>query len=140
MPGEAALEATRQSMEQSIETGPDDSATARVDRLVEALSDMTLRNERLLRQMIRFTIDRDPIEPGVPVRPSRRLEYIERALAPLHATVDPDVLERLTGAIAVVTGIESTLVLRDICGLDSPEILAVQRWAAKALVEGATSR
>jgi hypothetical protein len=34
--------------------------------------------------MIRSTIDRDTIEPGVPPRPSRRLEYVERALTPLQ--------------------------------------------------------
>lgn len=137
---EAALEATRQSMELSIEAGPADApVTERVDRLVEALARMTLRNEQLLRQMIRFTIDRGAIEPGVPVRPSRRLEYVERALAPLQGRLEPKVLETLTCALAVVMGIESTLVLRDICGLDSDEILAVQRWTAEALVRCATS-
>ncbi|MCE3555691.1 TetR/AcrR family transcriptional regulator [Pseudonocardia sp. RS11V-5] len=132
---EAALETTRQNMELSIEAGPVDEPVAdRVARLVDALSRMTLENEALLRQMIRFTIDRDPIEPGVPPRPSRRLEYVERALTPLQGTLDQDELDRLTHALAVVIGIESTIVLRDICGLDSAEILRVQQWAAGTLV------
>jgi AcrR family transcriptional regulator len=135
---EATLEATRQNMELSIEAGRDDEPIAdRVARLVDALSRMTLRNEPLLRQMIRFTIDRDAIEPGVPPRPSRRLEYVERALAPLQGTLDQDQLDRLAHALAVVIGIESTIVLRDICGLDSPEILRVQHWAARALLTAA---
>jgi AcrR family transcriptional regulator len=132
---EAALEATRQNMELSIEAGQVDEPVAdRVARLVDALSRMTLQNEALLRQIIRFTIDRDAIEPGVPPRPSRRLEYIERALTPLQAALDQDELDRLTHALAVVMGIESTIVLRDICGLESAEILRVQHWAARALV------
>jgi AcrR family transcriptional regulator len=132
---EAALEATRQNMELSIEAGRVDEPVAdRLARLVDALSRMTLENEALLRQMIRFTIDRDAIEPGVPPRPSRRLEYIERALTPLQAALDQDELDRLAHALAVVIGIESTIVLRDICGLDSAEILRVQHWAAQALV------
>jgi AcrR family transcriptional regulator len=135
---EAALDATRQNMELSIDSGPaDEPAVDRVDRLVDALSRMTLENEPLLRQMIRFTIDRGALEPGVPPRPSRRLEYVERALTPLQADLDPGELERLTHALAVVIGIESTIVLRDICGLDSAEILDVQHWAARALLAAA---
>lgn len=137
---EAALEATRQNMELTIEAGPADAPAAdRVARLVDALSRMTLQNEALLRQMIRFTIDRDAIEPGVPPRPSRRLEYVERALTPLQGTLDQAQLDRLTYALAVVIGIESTIVLRDICGLDSTEILHVQHWTARALVAAASS-
>ena len=132
---EAALDATRRTMELSIDAGPpDEPVLARVDRLVDALQQMTFQNETLLRQMIRFTIDRDPIEPGVPPRPSRRLEYVERALAPLEGRLDQVEIDRLTCALAVVMGIESTLVLRDICGLRSDEIVAVQHWAARALV------
>lgn len=135
---EAALEATRQNMELTIEAGRADAPVAdRVARLVDALSRMTLANEALLRQMIRFTIDRDAIEPGVPPRPSRRLEYVERALTPLQGALDQDELDRLTHALAVVIGIESTIVLRDICGLDSAQILRVQHWAARALVAAA---
>jgi AcrR family transcriptional regulator len=135
---EATLEATRQNMELSIDAGrTDEPVTDRVDRLVDALSRMTLDNEALLRQMIRFTIDRDPIAPGVPARPARRLEYVERALTPLQGELDKDELGRLTHALTVVIGIESTIVLRDICGLDSAEILRVQHWAARALVAAA---
>jgi AcrR family transcriptional regulator len=137
---EATLEATRQNMELSIEAGsPEEPVTARVDRLVDALAQMTLDHEALLRQMIKFTVDRDPVEPGVPPRPARRLEYVERALAPLQGRLDPDELDRLTYALTVVMGIESVLVLRDICGLDPAAILAVQHWAARALVDAAAS-
>ncbi|WP_051792624.1 TetR/AcrR family transcriptional regulator [Amycolatopsis jejuensis] len=137
---EATLEATRQNMELSIEAGkPGEPVSGRVERLVDALSRMTLDNETLLRQMIRFTIDRDAIEPGVPPRPSRRLEYVERALAPLQDELAPNELDRLAHALTVVIGIESTIVLRDICGLDSAEILRVQQWAAQALVSASAT-
>jgi AcrR family transcriptional regulator len=135
---EAALDATRNNMELTIDAGPgDEPVIERVDRLVDALAQMTLENEPLLRQMIRFTIDRGQIEPGVPPRPSRRLEYVERALAPLEGRLDAADHDTLTYALAVVIGIESTIVLRDICGLGSDEILQIQHWAARALVQAA---
>lgn len=135
---EAALDATRRNMELSIEAGPAGTDVEdRVVRLVEALHRMTLENENLLRQMIRFTILREPIEVGVPPRPSRRLEYVEQALTPLDGRLAEAELDRLAHALAVVMGIESTIVLRDICGLGSDEIVEVQRWAAAALVRSA---
>jgi hypothetical protein len=68
---------------------------ARVDRLVNVLHEVTRSNERLLRQIIRFTIDRGQIEPGVPPRPSRRLGYVDKALAPLRDQLSPAQHERL---------------------------------------------
>ena len=135
---EAILEALRPGIESSIESGgPYEGIEDRVDRLVGALHRLTLDNEPLLRQMIRFTVDRGPIEPGVPPRPSRRLEYIERALAPVRERFEEQELDRLVNALAVVMGIEATLVLRDICGLASEEVVAVERWAAQALLRAA---
>lgn len=132
---EAALEATRTSVELRLDDGePGEPIDARVGRLVDAMHRLTSDNEPLLRQMIRFTADRGPIESGVPPRPSRRLEYVERTLAPLAEQVDAAARERLTFALATVLGIEATLVLRDICGLDSDELLRVQHWAARALL------
>jgi AcrR family transcriptional regulator len=135
---EALLEGMRSDVERDIHSGsPDDGVAARVDRLVDAIHDLTVNKEHLLRQMIRFTIDRDQIEPGVPPRPSRRLEYVEQALEPLRNQLGPGEYERLVHAMAVVIGIEARIVLRDICGLDDAQILATARWAAHALLTAA---
>ena len=135
---EALLEGMRSEVERDIDGGSsDDGAFAGVDRLVNALHDLTVNNEHLLRKMVRFTIDRDQIEPGVPPRPSRRLEYVEQALEPLRTQFAPDEYERLVHAMAVVVGIEARIVLRDICGLDDAQILETARWAAHALLAAA---
>jgi hypothetical protein len=105
---------------------------------VNELHQMTRTNERLLRQMIRFTMDRGQIALGVPPRPSRRLEYVERALAPLRNQLSPAQFERLVHATALVIGIEARIVLEDICGLDDQQILETERWAAQALLATAT--
>jgi len=135
---EALLEAMRADVEREIDAGAVDAdITSRVDRLVDALHHLTVDKEHLLRQMIRFTIDRAPIESGVPLRPSRRLEYVEQALLPLRAELTPDTYERLVHATAVVIGIEARIVLRDICGLDDETIVQTERWAAQALLAAA---
>jgi AcrR family transcriptional regulator len=135
---EALLEGARVDVERDIDAGSsDDPIDTRVDRLVAALHDLTVTKEHLLRQMIRFTIDRDQIEPGVPPRPSRRLDYVEQALAPLREELPADDYDRLVHAMAIVIGIEARIVLRDICGLDDTQILDTARWAAHALVAAA---
>lgn len=135
---EALLEGARGDVERGIDGGSaDDPIEMRVDRLVGAVHDLTVTKEHLLRQMIRFTIDRDQIEPGVPPRPSRRLDYVEQALAPLRDELSEDDYTRLVHAMAVVIGIEARIVLRDICGLDDTHILDTERWAAHALLAAA---
>jgi AcrR family transcriptional regulator len=135
---EALLEGARADVERDIDAGSaDDPIDVRLDRLVDALHDLTVSKEQLLRQMIRFTIDRGQIEPGVPPRPSRRLDYVEQALAPLRDQLFTDDYERLLHAMAVVIGIEARIVLRDICGLDDTQIRETERWAAHALLAAA---
>ncbi len=135
---EAALESLRSEVEQQIEAGgPGADVSERVDRLVNAMHRLTLDNEPQLRQMIRYTVGKGQIEPGVPPRPSRRLEYVERAVAPLREALDPGAFDRLVNGLAVVLGIEATLVLRDICGLDDDAVAQVERWAAQALLHAA---
>ena len=135
---EALLEGTRSDVEREIDAGsPEDSVAVRVDRLVKAMHDLTVNNEQLLRQMIRFTMDRDEVEPGVPSRPSRRLDYVNKALAGLRDQLPAGDYERLVHAMAVVVGIEARIVLRDICGLEDAEILETEHWAAHALLSTA---
>jgi AcrR family transcriptional regulator len=136
---EALLEGLRTDVEHEIDAGaPGEEMATRVGRLVNALHQMTRTNERLLRQMIRFTMDRGQIALGVPPRPSRRLEYVERALAPLRNQLSPAQFERLVHATALVIGIEARIVLEDICGLDDQQILETELWAAQALLATAT--
>ena len=135
---EAMLEGLRTDVEHVIDAdAPGEDMPARMGRLVKALHEVTRNNERLLRQMIRFTIDRGQIAPGVPPRPSRRLEYVDQALAPLRDELRPAQFDRLVHATAVVVGIEARIVLEDICGLDDKLILETERWAAQALLEAA---
>lgn len=135
---EALLEGLRTEVENEIDAGPvNGDMPRRVGRLVQAMHDVTRTHERLLRQMVRFTIDRGQIAPGVPPRPSRRLEYIEQALTPMRDEISPAQFDRLVHATAMVIGIEARIVLQDICGLDDQQALETERWAAQALLSAA---
>ncbi len=131
---EATLEAVRPEVEQALARVQwQDDAEARLDQLVQTVQRLTLEQERLLRSMIRLTVERRS-EKGW-VRGQRRVEWIEAAIEPLGARLSPDDFERLVSALSLCLGIETVLVLRDVRGLSARKATEVARWAASALLQ-----
>ena len=67
------------------------------------------------------------------VREGRRMRWLDTALEPLQDLPDEN-RRRLRAALALTIGIDSIVVMKDVCGLDDDEALAVIRWAAIALL------
>jgi len=133
---EAALEALRPAIDAALAVAPHgdspDEVEGRVRALVHAVHRLTIENEQHLRTMIAVTVRETP--GGVPRRGTRRLDWIESALAPLRGQVGRAAYRRLVSAMALCVGIESLLVLRDIRGLAPAEALRVSEWMAVALL------
>jgi hypothetical protein len=90
------------------------------------------------RALIRLTIDRDddPEDDG-PRRGYRRIGWIERAIEPLRAELEPDAFERLVSALAMVVGWEALVVLHDLRALSPTEQIDTSVWAARAIIQTA---
>jgi len=116
-------------------------AGARVEAMVRALQSMSPEAERLGRSLIRLTVDAPPTTGGdvAPRRGYRRVEWIEKALAPLREQIDPDRFQRLVFALAMVVGWEALIVQRDICGLTAEQGQDLSAWAARALLQATLS-
>jgi len=145
---EAALEGLRPTMEAAIAAGPpapdEASLEGRVDRLVAAMQRMTAEHEHLLRSMIQLTV-LEPSASGVPRRGIRRVDWIESAIRPAAYSMPRASYERLVSALAVCTGIEAMVVLRDIRGLSAARAVELSRWMGRAvlhqvLADSSTSR
>ena len=117
-----------------VSEDPDDDARDRVDALVRALLERAEESLPLGRRIIRLTVDAPP-SPGTARRGYRRVEWIERALEPLHGRLSDEQFERLASALALVAGWEAMTVLRDVRGLDAEQEARVLTWAARALVD-----
>lgn len=136
---EAALETLRPGIESAfalIEEDPE----KRLDVAVRAMQEQATKNERLLRTMIRLTIERggqqvDGTRPAV--RGSRRIDWIESALAPVRGLLSKSAFARLVSAISLCVGAEALIVLRDVRGLDHAAAADVSAWSAKALLRAA---
>jgi hypothetical protein len=106
--------------------------------MARALQSMSPEVERLGRSLIRLTVEADAAaEREGPRRGYRRIEWIEAALEPVRAELDPARFDRLVAALAMVVGWEALIVQRDICGLDAERGEGLSVWAARALLRAA---
>jgi AcrR family transcriptional regulator len=133
---DAALEASRAQVEPQFEASTD--ASERLEGLVRAIQQGFAETELLGRTIIRATVGQPSAGNGQPRRGYRRVEWLERALAPLRETMPPERFERLVSALTLVIGWESMIVLQDTRGLEAAEAEEVCVWAAQALLSART--
>jgi AcrR family transcriptional regulator len=135
---EAALEGLRLPMEAALAEQPGGEEPRDIETRLRAvignMQALAIRHESLLRTMIHQTVlERPPV--GQPRRGTRRIDWLESAVAPLRVRLGAKVYDRLVSALALCAGIEALLVLRDIRGLSEEEAIDVSQWAARAMVE-----
>ena len=105
----------------------------RLDRLVDAIVTKALMEERPVRTALRVYHDTWLRDPGTPVRKGRRMEWIERAIAPLDARRRA----KLGPALALAIGPDPVIMLKDVARLDPAQIKRTLKWTAAALLEAA---
>ena len=139
---ESALEGLRPMMENALNLTPagdnQQDIEARIDAMVGNMMKLAFENEPLLRTMIQQTV-LEKTSTDVPRRGTRRIEWIEAAIAPLRSQFSKARFARLVSALAVCTGMEAILVLRDIRGLTPPQTIQVSQWMARAVLREALS-
>ena len=69
-------------------------------------------------------------------RGGRRLTWLREVLQPLEGRVSKVEFERLICSLSLLTGVETHVVLKDVCGLDSQKAEDVALWAARTLLAG----
>lgn len=113
----------------------------RVELMARAVQRLSAATEQQGRTLMRLAAE--PTHPdnatssasrSLPPRGFRRVEWIERALAPLRSVLDATRFERLVSSLAMVVGWEALLVQRDIRALNATEAEELSAWTARALV------
>jgi AcrR family transcriptional regulator len=67
------------------------------------------------------------------IRSRRRMRWLDQVLEPLTHLTEQE-RKRLRAALALTVGIDSIVIMKDVCQLDDDEALAALRWAALALL------
>ncbi len=120
--------------------GASDDPVERVNRVDAALHEMMAANEQALRMMLAQSLQRGVNhEAGIeyPIRQNRRTALIEEALAPAREQFQPNALESLTNALAVMIGTESMVAFKDVLQLNESRAEDIRRWAIRALIDAA---
>jgi AcrR family transcriptional regulator len=108
----------------------------RLDAVIAGDFAMQVRHEDAIRRAVSAWIVRDAPGSAAKVRrPGNRLQYVARALEAIQPEVGSERFNRLVQALAMCMGIESLIVLKDICGLTDEQAELVKHWAARVLLE-----
>jgi AcrR family transcriptional regulator len=75
----------------------------------------------------------DATEDETYIRSRRRMRWLDQVLEPLKHLTEQE-RKRLRAALALTVGIDSIVIMKDVCQLDDDEALAALRWAALALL------
>jgi AcrR family transcriptional regulator len=114
------------------------TAAERLNAVIRAEHKGVIKHERAFRTAIGVMLASQPDQSArLPRRPGNRLRYLSEALAPLADQLGSARLERLVMALSLCVGIESIVVMGDICGLLPAEAEEVKLWAAGALLQAA---
>lgn len=133
----ALLAVTRDTVDAALDAlEDDDDVERRVEAMARAVHRLFAETESQGRTLLRLTVEGGGANraPDQPVRGYRRVEWIERALAPLRGRLDAARFERLVSGLAMVIGWEALIVERDVRALPLDAAEEISVWAARALV------
>jgi len=133
---DATLGALSQNVIDPVISEPSSSdPVERMERLSRALNRNSAETMHLGRALIRLTVDADEPRAGGPRRGYRRVQWIEKALAPARKKLTSKEFERLVSALTVLVGWEPMIALKDTRGLSEKEADEVLAFAVRAVVE-----
>lgn len=121
------------SLQLSFGTRPDAGLEDRVEAVVTAIIDMVLGNEALFRTYLKGVVAGD----NRPSRGARRIRWLTEAYGADGKRFPRKLVERMTNALSLLTGIETVITARDVCGLDDAQIRDMVQWTARAILRAA---
>jgi AcrR family transcriptional regulator len=137
----ALLSVARQTVDVALDAvDAEEDVEVRVEAMARAVQRLFASTEQQGRTLMRLTAGGGGgggargASAAHPPRGYRRVEWIERALAPVRAKLKPARFEQLVSALSMVIGWEAMIVERDVRGLSLTEAEDVSAWAARALV------
>ncbi|HEY7062924.1 MAG TPA: TetR/AcrR family transcriptional regulator [Chloroflexota bacterium] len=126
-------------VEQLLTALSTDDVEQRLLLLLDTFGPIVIADETQFRRALRVYLDtwlrsrRHPNAEIPAVREGRRMRWLDQVLGPLPGMSEAH-RRRLQAALALTLGIDSVVIMKDVCGLDDDEALAVLRWAATVLL------
>jgi len=112
----------------------------RLKRLLEYNEKLFLENEVEFRLFLSSVLRESVKNQGNTLRGARRVPMIGEALEALKEKVSEEDCRVLTHTLSIFLGIESVIVLKDVCQLENDDIPNVWNWAIRNIIENLISR
>jgi AcrR family transcriptional regulator len=119
-----------------------DDVEQRLLALLDAFNPTVLAEETRMRRALFVYQDtwlraqRDGTTNPATVRQGRRVRWLDEVLKPLNGLPDHQ-YRRLRAALALTLGIDSIVIMKDVCQLDDDEALDILRWTATVVLGAA---
>jgi len=114
---------------------------ALIESLFQSSFPRILANEAIFRAALRQSLETDGDAPQDGDDGSfgrgHRIDLLKRALTGLNDVLSEPQITRLAQALSMAFGVESTIVLKDIWGLNNEGVQSVTLWAARAMIRAA---
>ncbi|KAA1003430.1 TetR/AcrR family transcriptional regulator [Paraburkholderia panacisoli] len=132
----AATEVEKRSIDAALESKQ--TVEDRLRSVVEA-SDVTITDhDYLYRTMLKLSLNNESSDDELlPHRRGARKEVLESAIGMLRTQLGTKRYEKLIGALSLFIGIESAVVLRDVCFLSTEKAREIKVWGALAILKAA---
>jgi AcrR family transcriptional regulator len=141
---EVSLEHLRPQVEGALKAATEQRSPAKVvDMAVTGMQRIAIENDALLRAIVRLSLEKRlggqqmGMPKSLPVRGSRRIEWIESILAMVRPLLAASRFEHLVSGLTLCLGIESLITLQDVRCLTPEGAIEICRWAAHAMLETA---
>jgi AcrR family transcriptional regulator len=112
-----------------------------LDAAIASIQQLAIRNGALLRTIVRLSLEKrlggqsGQDSKRSSVRGSRRVDWIQAALAPARSLLNRSRFERLVSGVTLCLGVEPLIVLQDVRALKQEQAVDICRWAAQAMLE-----
>jgi AcrR family transcriptional regulator len=132
---EASLDLKYKSPDELFEEVKDMNLPDRLFYIQKEYTRHAQRNETVFRRYLSVVLA-ESIGTKKKLRGARRVESLEKALAPFEDTLPKDTFKKLVGSASLLMGIDPLIVCRDICGLNNQEMEETLQWALDMILRG----
>jgi AcrR family transcriptional regulator len=130
------------TVDKVIDTLATDDVEQRLLTLLDSYNPIVIADETHMRSVLQILQEnwlrgrRDDEHSTPYTRSPTRVRWLDEVLRPAEKLTDEQ-RDRLRSALALTLGIESIVVMKDVCELGDQDALAVLRWAATTLLRAA---
>jgi AcrR family transcriptional regulator len=132
---EASLDIKHKSSDEIFEEVKEMTFEDRIFYIQKHYNQHAQNNEILFRRYLSAVLSESVVSQKQ-LRGARRMESLQKALAPFQESLGKDTFKKLISVSSVLIGIDSLIVCKDVCKLTNEEADHTLKWALDMILKG----